>query len=373
VNPANTSGTTLQRTWNDASRDFVPQGDPTNPAANGEIGVSPNANWGSPVTSTYDPTWTNGWGNRGYNWERSVSIQQELRSNVSANLGYFYRTFGNLTVVDNTAVAPSNYSTFCVNAPVDPRLAGGGGQQICGLYDINPAFVSAVKNVTTLASNYGGATQNYKGVDLNLNVRVPKLMVQGGLNTGRELYDFCGLLALDPGILISGSTKTPASQCHQEQPWLTQVKLIGSYELPWALSLSAAYQNSYNTTSTAPNLLPGAPRMGIQGSVVFNNAQIAPSLGRNLAAGATATTNVNVVTPGTMWGARLQQLDIRFSRTFKAGPKARIKAMVDLYNALNSDTITSYNNTYGTTGSSWLTPVAIINPRLMKLGVQIIY
>ena len=68
---------------------------------------------------------------------------------------------------------------------------------------------------------------------------------------------------------------------------------------------------------------------------------------------------------------RLQQLDIRFSRTFKAGPKAQIKAMVDLYNALNSDTITSYNNTYGTTGASWLAPVAIINPRLMKLGIQV--
>src|SRR5262249_45247230 len=110
VNPANAAGGTLQRNWNDnlvcpicIPGDFIPQGDPTNPAANGEIAVSPNANWGKPVSTTrYDTNWSQGgWGKRGYNWEHSVSVQQELRSNVSVNIGYFYRTFGNTTVTDN--------------------------------------------------------------------------------------------------------------------------------------------------------------------------------------------------------------------------------------------------------------------------------
>jgi hypothetical protein len=299
-------------------------------------------------------------------------VQQELRSNVSLNVGYFYRVYGNMTVVDNTAVTPNDYTSFCVTSPADQRLPGGGGQPICGLYDINPAFVSSVKNVTTLASNFGTVFQNYKGIDMSTNVRLPRTVLQGGLTSGRELYDFCGVVGQLPNLLISGSTKIPASQCHQEQPWLTQVKFLGTFQLPWMLSFAATYQNSYNTTSVAPNLLPGAPRMGIQGQVTFTNAQIAPSLNRNLSAGASATATVNVVQPGTMWGDRLQQIDLRVARTFKAG-HTTIKPMVDLYNSTNANTITSLNYAYGTTGASWLNPLAILPARLFKIGVEVAY
>src|SRR5207253_2162378 len=73
VNPANASAAVLTRTWNDTtvcptciSNDFIPQGDPTIVAANGEIGPSPNANWGLTQPSTrQDPAWSQGgWGVR---------------------------------------------------------------------------------------------------------------------------------------------------------------------------------------------------------------------------------------------------------------------------------------------------------------------
>jgi hypothetical protein len=47
-----------------------------------------------------------------------------------------------------------------------------------------------------------------------------------------------------------------------------------------------------------------------------------------------------------------------------------MKAMIDLYNALNTNVITAYNNTYGTNGAAWLTPVAILPARLVKIGIQ---
>jgi hypothetical protein len=40
---------------------------------------------------------------------------------------------------------------------------------------------------------------------------------------------------------------------------------------------------------------------------------------------------------------------------------------------MNANTITAYNNTYGTTGAAWLQPVGILAPRLLKLGIQINY
>jgi hypothetical protein len=112
--------------------------------------------------------------------------------------------------------------------------------------------------------------------------------------------------------------------------------------------------------------------MGIQANYVATNAVIAPNLGRNLSAGANANATINVVTPGTVWGDRVQQLDARVARTFKAG-RASIKAMFDMYNLTNTNTITAYNNTYGTNGGAWLTPVAILPARLLKVGVQIDY
>jgi hypothetical protein len=380
LNPAASSSGNLTRTWNDAlvcptciPGDFVPQGDPTNPIANGEIGPSPNATWGTPIIPIRDdPASSRGWGVRGFNWERSVSVQQELRSNISLNVGYFYRKFGNFTITDNLAVGPNDFDTFCINAPQDSRLPDGGGQRICGLSDLKAGAVGRVDNFRTLASNYGDIYQDYKGFDVTTSVRLSKALLQGGLNAGREKYDFCDVIDELPELLVAGSTRTPEADCRRVQPFLTQVKFIGSYELPWALSVAATYQNSHNTTNLNPNLLPGQPRMGIGANYIATNAVVAPELGRNLSAGANSNVTVNVVTPGTMWGDRLQQLDLRFTRTFRAG-RTSVKAMFDMYNAFNSNVLTGYNNTYGTDGAAWLRPVAIIPARLLKFGIQINY
>jgi len=56
------------------------------------------------------------------------------------------------------------------------------------------------------------------------------------------------------------------------------------------------------------------PGPQILATAVVPNAQIAPSLGRNLAAGANATATVQLVAPGTQFGDRLNQVDFRVQR-----------------------------------------------------------
>ena len=73
---------------------------------------------------------------------------------------------------------------------------------------------------------------------------------------------------------IGASLNTPLlpDYCRAVVPWsaLTEVKVSGVYPLPWETQVAATFQN-----------LPGA----VDGaSFVATNAQIAPSLGRNLAA-----------------------------------------------------------------------------------------
>ena len=71
--------------------------------------------------------------------------------------------------------------------------------------------------------------------------------------------------------------------CHIDTPWgaNSQVKLQGAYTLPADIRVSATYQN-----------LAGPPS---NTTFVATNAQIAPSLGRNLAAGANGTVVVPAV------------------------------------------------------------------------------
>src|SRR5207248_7918090 len=102
---------------------------------------------------------------------------------------------------------------------------------------------------------------------------------------------------------------------------------------------------------------------------VATNAQISPSLGRNLSAGATAT--INIVTPGTLYGERLNQLDLRVSKTVKLNRGARLRGMFDMYNLTNANAVLAQNNTYGTNGAVWQNPTQIVPGRLAKFGVQL--
>ena len=46
-------------------------------------------------------------------------------------------------VTDNILVSPSDFSTYCVTAPLDPRLPGRGGYQICGMADVKEDVLRA--------------------------------------------------------------------------------------------------------------------------------------------------------------------------------------------------------------------------------------
>jgi len=110
--------------------------------------------------------------------------------------------------------------------------------------------------------------------------------------------------------------------------------------------------------------------MGIAANYVATNALIAPSLGRNLAAGPNATVTANLVRPGTSYGARSYQTDLRLAKTFTIA-RGKVQGFVDLFNLFNANPIYTYNPTYGTTGASWLTPLAILPGRLVRIGTQV--
>jgi hypothetical protein len=87
-----------------------------------------NQNFGKATGgAVYDPAILKGWGVRGYNWEFSAGVQQEVLPRVSAEVSFFRRWYGNFFVTDNRAVAPDRVTAFSVTAPnTDSRLPSAG-------------------------------------------------------------------------------------------------------------------------------------------------------------------------------------------------------------------------------------------------------
>jgi hypothetical protein len=374
-NPQNTVVNSASRAWTDANGNYVPDCELLSPDANGECGPLSNRNFGnlSRVSTTIDDDILHGYGRRRYNWEISAGLQHEVWRGVSANATYFRRWYGNFRIIDDRAVDPSDYDPYCITAPVDPRLPGGGGNQICGLYDINPRKFGLVDQYVTFAKNYGKLTDVYDGVDLTLSARLPRgAIMQGGLNVGREMTDMCDVVgkvdapavalpysnaaheAAIPIASLSGLASPSTLFCHVAPPFLSELKISGAYPLPWwGVQLSATVQS-----------IPGPP---VVATAVVSSAQVAPSLGRDLAAGAAGTATVQLVAPGTMFGDRLNQVDFRVTKTFRAN-RANIRGMMDLYNLFNASPVLALNNRYG---PAWQQPFVILAGRFVKFGVQV--
>ena len=75
---------------------------------------------------------------------------------------------------------------------------------------------------------------------------------------------------------------------------------------------------------------------------------------------------INIVEPGTMYGQRLNQLDLRFGKLLRFD-RYRASINFDLYNALNGSAITSQNNSY----AAWQVPLSILDARLFKISAQV--
>jgi hypothetical protein len=348
ASPVQRVANTATRNWTDANGNFVPDCDLASVTANGECGAMSNVNFGRPTPSTtYDPELLRGWGKRAYNWEFSGSVQHELMTRVSVNGGYFRRWYGNFTVTDNRAVTPADFTAFTVTAPADSRLPGGGGYAVGTLYDLNPNRVGAVDNLFTSADAYGDQQEWWHGVDLGVNVRLQNsALVQGGVSTGRRITDSCEIWRALP------ETAPTNPFCRVEESLQTQVKLIAAYTVPRVLlQVSGTFQS-----------LPGPQ---LSANLVVPNAAAQASLGRPLSGGAQNVT-VNIVEPGTMFGERLNQLDLRVGRPIRVGG-VRTMVSVDLYNALNANAVLSESSAFAT----WRRPQSVLSPRFAKVSVNL--
>jgi len=363
-NPITTSVISASRSWIDTNKNYVPDCDLGNFASQdrstsgGDVcGAINNTAFGknNPLAARWSDQVLNGWGVRDSNIDISTEIQHQINRSLSASAGYFFNTggyFRNSTTTtknratDNVLVDRTNYDPYCITAPKDPRLPNGGGYQVCGLYDINPAKFGQVQTVVTLTKNFGTPKYRNHFVDFSLDARLPHgARIGGGLDTGYSLVDTCFVID-SPQSLVN---------CRVVMPFKgqTQVKLNGSYPLLGGITLAGALQS-----------LPGVP---YQADYNASTAEIAPSLGRPLAGG-TRTALVPLVAPNSFFEARINRLDLRISKKLNVGGRRHLQLNLDAYNALNSSAITAINSTFD---ARWLQPNTVIDPRLFQFSGEL--
>jgi hypothetical protein len=370
-NPIARIATTATRTWTDGgipgvpgtAGDFIPQCDLTNNLANGECLATTATTFGTATrtTAAIDQNLLVGWGVRPRDWQFGVSVQQQVLPRVSVEVGYLKRWLQNFTATDNLAVAPADFTPFSITAPSDPRLPNGGNYSVDGLYNVVPTKFGQTSNsigLTTLQ------TQSFNGVLASVTARVRNgLTLQGGINSGSQVTDYCGLRAELPEFTFpanpgptQGAVLSPTNPYCRVAPGLvTKLSGVGSYTIP---KIDVQIAGTIRSDQ-------GAPLRAIFNAPV---ALVSAALGRPAAVAGT-TVPIDLVAPGDVWGDRVNEVDLRVAKILKFG-RTRMNVGVDMFNLINSSAVLTYNQTYAVTGP-WLAPQSIITPRFFKVSAQI--
>jgi hypothetical protein len=242
---------------------------------------------------------------------------------------------------------------------------------VSGLYDVVPGKIGQVANLVTDASQFGRWSQYFDGINLNAQVRASRgLTLVAGASTGQTVADNCDVRAHLPelstattgtstfGAGLLNSAVTPVSPyCHVATGFLPQFRGLLSYLVPRiGVQVSSTFQSKPGAMLVANYAVP--------------DAAVVQSLGRSLSGNA-ANVTVNLIPPGSMYGDRINQLDVRIARTIKLG-RTRTLVAVEAYNTLNSSAVLTYNTTF-VPGGTWPQPNAILTPRLIKLTAELTF
>jgi hypothetical protein len=310
-----------------------------------------------------------GWGVRPNDWQWGVNVQQELMPRMSLDIGYNRRYFhwreagGQGTVTDNLLVGAADYTTWTINAPVDPRLPGGGGYPITNYVLTQAASNRGASNYITLSTDYGPERTDYwHGVDVTLNARLRnQLNLQVGTSTGRAITDNCATTVLIDSPDPRG--------CHNVEPFLTTLRGSAAYTIPKIDVLIAA------TLRSQPGVALGTGLTALTNGAVWNvpNTVVQQLLGR-LPPGALATGTTAVFlldADHRLYGPRRNQVDMKFAKIIR-WRNTRANVGVDLGNLFNSNQATTYQSQYDyvqANGGSWYDPTAILQPRFARFSV----
>src|SRR6185436_2278837 len=160
---------------------------------------------------------------------------------------------------DNILVGPGDYDTYCITAPSDARLPGGGGYPICGLANIKQDKFGQSLQVIQPTSMFGTNVRTNDFYSIGIDARLGRgARLGGGFDTGRSVNDNCYVV---DSPTSTANTIDGEHTCRVVTPFKgqTQVKLNGSFPLRAGFVVSGVFQDmsgpAISATYAAPNAL----------------------------------------------------------------------------------------------------------------------
>ena len=226
-----------------------------------------------------------GFNRQDYNWQASASVQHELRPGIGVNVGYFRTWYGGFLTnrwdnhgdVRQNADRAGRFRRYCFTAPVDSRLPHSG-EQLCGLYDVSRRSSGRSTTWSHSSRNVGDHTRVYNGVDATMSARFGGgAQVSGGVSIGRTVDNNC--------VVVDSPQDARRNSARRSRHGRR-----AAGEVPGCLPAAVGPADERH--------LPEPRRVENTPTNTLTNAQIAPSLGRNLAqCGAAATCMATVTVP----------------------------------------------------------------------------
>jgi hypothetical protein len=364
---ATIAATTATLTWTDSNRDNIVQGELgctyLQPGCELNFAQLPNG-FGTPnlVIRPTEELRTNG---RGYNYEYMIGVDQQLFSRLSLGGSWFRRDLFGYVTTDYTDRTPADYTPVTVVSPYDG--------EVFTVYNLASNRVALTNRVDRIADPDKRANY-YRGFETNFRMRLPgQGSFFGGTSTGRIVTVMCDQPD-NPNLLRFCDQREPGNT----PPWLTSVKLSGSYSLPhriqvgmsyvrqpgdqlftdWLITRTTTYAAGCKSPCTPGALIvPGLTEANIVGRAAGRYVPLRPDGIENLP----ATNNV----------------DVRFGKWFKMG-RFDLQGMAEVYNLFNISTpLAVRSSSYGTPtfhqpgGSGDVgTRGAIPYARFFKFGIQ---
>jgi hypothetical protein len=306
---------------------------------------------------------------RVYNIETTAGVQHELLPGVQVNAGWFHRTFHNLPRQTNTLQSFGDYALVNVVSPLDGS--------IIPMYNVSAAALTRVNNVV---STDDSQKEWYNGYEISFNARLAHgATLFGGTTSERMLWTLCNEQSNPNNLLYCDATKS-------DVPFRTQLKLSGSYPLPYGLQVSGSFQSipgyllgcAISTCNIpSPTALPNLTTPAGLGTVwlISRTTRYAADCVGPCTPGAlvipnmsAANLSVPLLAPGTEYAERVNQLDVSVAKWFRVGG-ARLQGQFDIFNVLNrSDVLSVRSQNYGTL--SYLQPSSVLQGRILRLAMQ---
>lgn len=279
--------------------------------------------------------------------EIATYFEHEVMPNFGVHVGYVYRRIDNINVLVN-----ANRPVSAYNVPVtilDPGPDGvlrnaDDGAPIAG-FNLNPADL-ALPVLNTRAILPGEA--EFHNLEFSATRRLSgKWSVQGSaaIRWNRDHED--AYFGNNLRLVDSPSTANDFINTDNGRFVFTTwtMKINGTYQAPWAVLLTPALR--------------------------FQSGQ---PYGRTFSAGSAnginyGTQRILAEPIGTRKQDNITVLDLRAEKVFKfgAGGGRGLSGFIDIYNITNSDAASNIN--WGS-GGTFLVPVTVIGPRIMRFGVK---